>query len=169
MYRSRLLKSTSLSLLLITAIYVVASACESVSAPCAQEPTTHESRGLLDGRWRATTINGQPAQGWRLPSPRTESFYSGIIEFQTLKTEGADCESILRSQGNAVAIYALRDANGNLPSGSDRYVSTFRYNRENGKISFTAAGQTVDGTVNGRTMTVVAPQFGNATMVLTRD
>jgi hypothetical protein len=48
-------------------------------------------------------------------------------------------------------------------------VSTFRYNRENGKISFTAAGQTVDGIVSGRTMTVVAPQFGNATMVLTRD
>jgi hypothetical protein len=167
MYRSRLLKHTSLSLLLITAIYVVASACESVTAPCAQDPKTHESRGLLDGRWRATTINGQPAQGFAIPG-RTETFYSGIIEFQTLETEGADCESILRSKGNAVAIYALRQSSGNLP-GNERYVSTFRYNRENGKISFTAAGQTVDGIVSGRTMTVVAPQFGNATMVLTRD
>lgn len=169
MYRSMLLKSTSLTLLLITVIYVVASACQSYTAPCAQEPTQHESRGLLDGRWRATTINGQPAQGWRLPSPRTETFFSGIIEFQTLETEGSDCESILRSKGNAVAIYALRQANGTLPAASDRYVSTFRYNRENGKISFTAAGHTVDGIVSGRTLTVVAPQFGNATMVLTRD
>jgi hypothetical protein len=169
MHHSRLLKSTSLSLLLITAIYVVASACQDLTAPCAQDEAKRESRGLLDKRWRVTTINGQPAQGFPIPG-RTETFYSGIIEFQTTEaeTEGGNCEDIFRSKGEAVAIYALRQSSGNL-SGSERYVSRFTYFHKDYTVSFTAGNQTVEGTVSGRTMTLVAPQFGNATMVLTRD
>jgi hypothetical protein len=166
MYRSGVLKSTSLSLLLITAIYVVASACE-YTAPCAADPDKQESRGFLDGRWRATTINGQPAQGWPIPG-RTETFFSGIIEFQTLQSEGDNCETVFRSKGNAVAIYALRQAGGSLP-GSERYVSKFVYFHNDKTITFTAGPNEVQGTVSGRTMTVTAPQYGGAVMVLTRD
>lgn len=168
MHRSGIVKSASGTLLLITAVYFVSAACGQATAPCAKDPSKQEARGLLDGRWRATTINGQPALGWRLPSPRTETFFSGIIEFQTLTTEGDNCDTIFRSKGDAVAIYALRDANGNLPAGSSRYVSKFTYFHDAKTISFTAGEQTVTGTVSGLTMTLVAPQFGSATMVLTR-
>lgn len=170
MRRSRFVQSTAGALLLVTAIYAVTSACwQDFTAPCAQDPSARDQRGLLDGTWRATTINGQPAQGWPLPFPSADYFYSGIIDFQTTETYG-DCDNLTSSTGNAVALYALRRGDGSL-SGNKRFVGKFYYQHATNLLVLTAAGYQLNGSRSGTTMTLPASHaiFGTATVVLRRD
>lgn len=173
MYRSTFVKSTSGTLLLLTVIYAVSAACSGeATAPCAAQISQREQRGLLDFTWRASTINGQTAMGWPLPLPSFDYFHSGIIDFQTTSTQsdGGDCDKLVNSSGIAVANYALRRADGSL-TGNKRFVGRFVYDHDRQQLTMTAAGYTVNGTVNGRTMTLPAAHalFGTATVVLTRD
>jgi hypothetical protein len=170
MYRSGFVKSASCTLLLVTAIYVVSAACGEALAPCAVDTSKHEARGLLDaGTWQVTTINGQPAQGWALPLPSFDFFYSGVINFRTERTDASNCDEIKTSAGEAVAQYALRKSNGSL-SANKRFVGRFEYDHVKNTLRLTAAGYVINGTVSGHTMTLPAAHalFGSATVVLQR-
>jgi hypothetical protein len=170
MVRLKVVKSASLSLLVVASIYAVTSACvEDVTEPCLQQTSLAEQRGLLDAAtWRVSTINGQPADGWALPLPSSDYFYRGVIDFKTVRIIG-DCDAPTHSFGYATAQYALRKANGSL-SGNKKFVGQFKYDHASGALNLTAAGYELNGTVAGHTMTLPAAHqlFGTATVVLTR-
>lgn len=163
MSRSRFVTSASASLLLVTAIFVVTAACDEIIEPCKVE--SH-----LDGVWRVTTINGQPAQNWPLPGTQGDTFQSGNIEFFT--TFNSSCNGRV-VEGAAVAFYIIRKGGGLT---FDRFSGKFNYNRPEvvnpvETIRLTAVGYEVRGTVNGNTMTLPAAHksFGNATVVLVKE
>lgn len=165
----KVVKSASFSLLLVASIYAVTSACvEEYTEPCLYDTSKREARGLLDAAtWRATTIDGQPAQGW--PIPGGDFFYSGVIDFNTVRFTG-QCDTPEKSFGYATAQYAIRKSNGSL-SGNKKFVGQFTYDHKTGALELTAAGYSVSGTVSGHTMTLPAAHalFGSATLVLTRN
>jgi hypothetical protein len=170
MYRSRLAKPISFSLLLITCIYAVSAACgEPFVEPC-ETRTGHDADKLLDkGTWRVVTINGQPADGWALPLPSFDYFYRGVIDFTTTTLDGS-CGEPIKSSGTATAQYALRNSSGDLKPNKN-FVGRFSFDHKTNKLTLTAAGYVVNGSVNGNVMTLPAAHklFGSAVVVLQRD
>jgi hypothetical protein len=165
MRRFGFVQSTASALLLVTAIYAVTAACvEDLTAPCAQETSKLNSRGLLDGSWIATTIDGSPANNYLL-LPTFDRLVSGSIEFQTTSVSG-DCDAPSYSNGHAVAVYTIRKASGEVKP--KRFLGRFLYNHKDHTLELSAAGYTVGGTVNGVTMTMSASHsvIGDRTVVL---
>lgn len=172
MPRFGFMQSTVGALLLVTGIYAVSAACSyDIFDPCKSQPQEIQNRGQLDGIWIARTIDGDPADGFQLPNVNPLAtpvfFVTGSIDFKTRETAGR-CDKLERTAGYSVANYLLRK-NGALQP-NKRYVARFEYDHRNNRVKISAAGHTVQGTVSGNSMTLLAPHpiFGTYVLVLTR-
>jgi hypothetical protein len=151
-------------------IYAVSSACflyETVN-PCARDAATHVQRGLLDGIWEASTINGQAASNFLLPSG--DRFADGRIAFTTTRANGPGCDELQSSGGTAIANYRVRDGGGNLQP-TRQTTGRFAYDHVTKKVTLTAVNTSVEGTVSGSNLSAQGLHsiFGSLTVVLVRQ
>ncbi len=164
------LRSTAGALLSVVAIYAVTAACaDSLTAPCAQDLSKIQSRGLLDGVWNAQTVNNTPFAQYDIPFSDDVLEY-GQIDFQTTYVAG-DCDAPNSSSGWAAALYTYTKPTGERKVKS--YLGRFTYNHQDKTIELSAAGYVVSGSTNGNVMTLPASHdiFGvnvSATVVLHR-
>lgn len=170
MYRSRFVKSFSLSLLLITCIYAVSAACfQSITGPCYSAVVGNTAQGRLDtGPWQVTSINGQSPVNFPLPLPSTDYFYAGTLDFRTTDVVGS-CNDPDATSGSVSALYTLKNSSLQFKP-TKTYLARFVYDHRTHQVTITAGGgqYTVTGTVSGATMTLPAAHqlFGSYTLVL---
>jgi len=158
MARPGFLKTASCTILFVTLLFAINSACSPVTAPCG---------GSLDGAWTASTIDGSPALNYSLPISG-DLFKGGTISFRTTQLEGS-CDNPEITTGDATARYQLATSSGS-PKATKYFTGRFRFDHKSHALKLTAVGYTVNGTVSGGSMTLPASHalFGTYTLVLTK-
>jgi hypothetical protein len=158
MARHGFLKAVSGTILFVTLLFAVNSACFPVNAPCG---------GTLDGTWNASTIDGRPAFNFSLPISG-DLFKGGYIVFRTTEVQG-NCDNPDVTKGTATAHYRLARSDGTLKKPKD-YTGRFEFNHSTNTLKLTAAGYLVNGSVSAGTMTLPVSHalFGSYSLVLTK-
>jgi hypothetical protein len=155
MRRFGFVQSTAGALLLVTSIYAITAACaDNLTAPCAQDLSKLEDRGLMDGTWNLVTIDNTSAQNYPLPFPSLDVLVSSRIQFQSTVVSGDDCNAPTTSSGHAVAFYTIQKYQG--PQKVKSYMGRFFYDHKTNQLRLSAAGYDVLGTVNGPQLVLTA-------------